>query len=166
PTMSNINLFVNDKNTNLAKSGDTLRIVADVEDPSGVDKVDVWVRDWPYTGRQITSGQMSHVEGNTYEFEFTLPDTYSNGNPINETIDGNYFNFRPYDTKGNSTIGWRNNFTVDNTAPTLVLTDDGNPRKPITDGAIVNPENLGGKEIRFAKESLTDVLYVNNTKIN
>lgn len=118
PVMTNINMFVNGVDSNLAKAGDTIRVVADVTDDNGVEKVQIWVRDFPYTGQQITSGEMTLVSGNTYEFVFTLPANYQSGTPIQQTFEGNYFNFRPYDTLGNSFIGNRNNFTVDNTKPT------------------------------------------------
>ncbi len=118
PTMSNIKMFVNGTEAWSAKAGDTIRIEADAQDTfSGMDRVQIWVRDWPYTGQQITSGNMTYVSGDTYSFEFVLPDTYTNSVTLNESDAGNYFNFLPWDNAGNSVIGYRHNFTADLTAP-------------------------------------------------
>ncbi|MCD8484018.1 fibronectin type III domain-containing protein [Candidatus Woesebacteria bacterium] len=124
PTMSNIKMFVNGAEKSIAKAGDTIRIEADAQDNlSGIDRVQIWVRDWPYTGQQITAGEMTHISGDTYAFEFTLPATYSNSVALNQTNLGNYFNFRPWDNAGNSVIGYRNNFTADLTGPTITVKD-------------------------------------------
>lgn len=60
--------------------------------------------------------------------------------------------------------------TIDSIVPTFTLTDDGSPRVPIANGSIINPAKLGdidsnGNTIRFAKESTTDTLYVNDAPI-
>ncbi|HRQ86560.1 MAG TPA: hypothetical protein PLY16_00445, partial [Candidatus Saccharibacteria bacterium] len=75
------------------------------------------------------------------------------------------------DNAGNSRSTAKTNITIDNTIPTFTLTDDGDPRQVILDGAVINPAYLGDKDsngdtIRFAKESASDTLYVNGVKIN
>ncbi|MEX2398841.1 MAG: Ig-like domain-containing protein [Candidatus Saccharimonadales bacterium] len=119
PAMSDITMFVNGTESELAKSGDEIRIEATVVDESGVNRVQIWVRNFPYTGEQLTSGEMTNVSGSLYEFVFTLPETYESGGDINEEFEGNYFNFRPTDSIGNNYIGSRENFTIDNTAPNI-----------------------------------------------
>lgn len=120
PTMSNIKMFVNGEESELTKSGDTIRITAEVTDEySDLDKVQIWVREYPWdpNNNELISGQMSLVSGDLWEFIFVVPATYKDGDALNENFEGNYFNFRPYDVLGNSHIGWRENFTIDNTAP-------------------------------------------------
>jgi hypothetical protein len=124
PTMSNIKMFVNGVEGNEAKVGDTVKIVADVLDNlTGVDKIQIWVRHYPWDGRQITSGELMNVSGDTYEFTFEVPLTYQDGSDIDTAFEANYFNFRPWDNVSNSHIGWRHNFTVisDATPPTTTL---------------------------------------------
>lgn len=117
PVMSNIKMYVNGNETTLAKSGDSVTIKADVTDPSNIDKIQIWVRNFANTSKQLTSGILTHGTGDSYSFTFIVPATYQDGSAINENVDGNYFNFRPYDTLGNSVIAYRNNFTIDNTKP-------------------------------------------------
>lgn len=128
PQISNVNMYVNGVDTDLAKPGDTVRIVADVIDEvSGVDRVQLWVREYPWNpnNNQLTSGWMTNVSGDTFEFVFTLPYFYQDGDDLNESFEGNYFNFRPYDNAGNSLIGYRDNFTIDATAPVVEITTPG-----------------------------------------
>lgn len=87
------------------------------------------------------------------------------------TPDGNYYvQIGGRDTAGNWTVNAVRYITVDRTIPTFALTDDGSTRKPIMDGAVINPALLGdhdhdGNTIRFTKESATDTLYVNGQPI-
>jgi hypothetical protein len=124
PIILDTKMFV-DKNgsweeTSLTKSGDEVRVLIEVEDDlTGVEKVQIWVRDNPYTGEQLASGTMTKLDDTHFEFTYTVPNTYQSGNPINETLNGNYFNFRPWDILGNSDIGWSQKFTIDNTTPTI-----------------------------------------------
>jgi len=120
PTLSNIKMFVNGQESRLTKAGDSVRITADVtDDYSDIDKVEIWVREYPWdpNHNELNYGQMTLVAGDTYEFVFTVPVSYKDGDPLNEAENGNYFNFRPYDIAGNSQIGWRENFTIDNSGP-------------------------------------------------
>jgi len=128
PAMSNIKMKVDGTETYTPKVGDNVTISATVTDAlSPVDKVQIWVRAYPYTGEQITSGEMVNTAGNTWEFNFTMPDNYASTNPISENLLANYFNFRPWDTTGNSTIGNTTKFTFVNppSVPELVSPADG-----------------------------------------
>jgi hypothetical protein len=105
----------------LTKSGDEVKVWIEVEDEyADIDRVQIWIREYPWNpnNNELISGNMVMVDSTHYEFIYTVPDTYKDGDSINETFEGNYFNFRPWDTLGNSHIGWRDNFTIDNTAPT------------------------------------------------
>jgi hypothetical protein len=125
PEMTNIKMFVNGVESDTAEEGDTIKITAEVTDNLvGVNRVQIWVRHYPWDGRQITSGEMTYVSGDIYEFEFTLPATYQDGTDLDETDLANYFNFRPWDNLDNSHINWRNNFTA-------VLADVTPPDAPI-----------------------------------
>lgn len=126
PTILDTKMFV-DKNgswqeTSLTKSGDEVRVLIEVKDDlTEVEKVQIWVREFPWSPNhnELISGNMTKVDNTHFEFIYTVPDTYKDGDPINEAFEGNYFNFRPYDILGNSHIGWRKNFTIDNTAPNV-----------------------------------------------
>jgi len=106
----------------LAKSGDKVKVSIEVEDAlTEVDKVEIWVREnpWDPNHNELVYGYMTKDEDDPthFEFTYTVPDTYKNGDLINQFFEGNYFNFKPYDILGNSYIGWRKNFTIDNTPP-------------------------------------------------
>ena len=125
PNMSNIQMYVNGTLSDMAKPGDTVKITADVIDATtSVDKVQVWVREYPWSPNQnqLSAGNMTYVSGDMWEYEYVVPTTYVDGDALNQSIDGNYFNFRPYDSAGNSHIGWRENFTIDATRPVLSVT--------------------------------------------
>jgi len=120
PDMSEIKMFVNGSESKLTKPGDEVKIQAKVEDLSGVEKVQIWVREYPWNpnNNELISGILTQVgDSDIWEFIYTVPDTYKDGDKLNQEENGNYFNFRPYDKIGNSHIGWRDNFTIDNTAP-------------------------------------------------
>ncbi len=109
------------KESSLTKSGDNVKIAIEVEDAlTEVEKVQLWIREnpWNLNNNELISGTMNKVDGTHFEFIYTVPSTYKNGDPINENFEGNYFNFRPWDSLGNSHIGWSMKFTIDNTAPT------------------------------------------------
>lgn len=120
PEMSDITMFVNEVETSLSKPGDEVKVQALVTDVSGIDKVQIWVREYPWSpnNNQLIAGEMTLISGDLWEYVFTIPGTYQDGDSLNQEIDGNYFNFRPYDNIGNSHIGWRQNFTIDATRPT------------------------------------------------
>lgn len=104
----------------LAKSGDEVKVWVEVEDEFvDVDRVQIWIREYPWNpnNNELTSGNMTMIDPTHFEFIYTVPEYYKDGDPINEAFEGNYFNFRPWDTLGNSHIGWRDSFTIDNTAP-------------------------------------------------
>jgi hypothetical protein len=124
PTILNTKMFVwrnnNWEEDYLAKSGDEVKVWIEVEDElTEVDKVEIWIREYPWdpNNNELISGYMTEVDPTHFEFVYIVPDTYKNGDPINQSFEGNYFNFRPYDILGNSYIGWRKNFTIDNTSP-------------------------------------------------
>jgi len=128
PTMNNIKMLVNGTENNTAKVGDSVTISATVTDlTSPIEKVQLWIIAYPYTGEQITSGEMINTLGNTWEFTFTMPENYQSGNPINENLLANYFNFRPYDMAQNSIIGYTTKFTFANppNIPTLLSPPNG-----------------------------------------
>ncbi len=166
PSLSNIVMYVNGVAKKFARPGDIVRITVDAVDAaSGIDKIQLWVRDWPYTGKQITAGNMTHVSGDTYEFVFTLPSTYSDGSPINQTFEGNYFNFRPYDTAGNSHIGWRTNFTVDNVRPTITVNTLHNSINP-TVLSVTAADNLRLNQVTGHVYNETNTTLIKNCSIN
>jgi hypothetical protein len=122
PTLSDIKMYVNGSESRLTNPGDEVTIQATVEDLSGVDKVQIWVREYPWNPNNngLTSGLLSKVgSSDVWEFTYTVPESYKDGDDLNEELNGNYFNFRPYDSLGNSQIGWRENFTIDKSAPTM-----------------------------------------------
>jgi hypothetical protein len=124
PEMSDIKMFVNGNEATLSKSGDEVKVQATISDVSGVDKAQIWVREFPWSpnNNQLIAGEMTNIGGDVWEYIFTVSTTYQDGDAINQEIDGNYFNFRPFDSVGNSHIGWRENFTIDNINPVTTLT--------------------------------------------
>ena len=128
PVITETKMFVNGVESWLVKPGDSVRIeVNAVDNLSPVDKIQLWVREYvsPYSN-ELSSGLMSHVSGDTWEYTYAVPTTYNNGNSLNEGFEANYFNFRPYDTLGNNHIGWRHNFTIDATDPVVDITSHTN----------------------------------------
>jgi hypothetical protein len=134
PVVNESKMYVNGVLSDLGKSGDTIRIDAYITDEhSSVEKVKIWVREFPWdpNKNELISGSMTHVESDLWTYEFTIPSTYKDGDPINELFEGNYYDFKTWDSVGNSKRGWRDNFTVDNTAPIVNI---DNP----LDGAYLN----------------------------
>jgi hypothetical protein len=124
PQIENTVMYVNGVESRLVKPGDVIKISTQVNDNlSNIDKVQIWVREYPWSPshNELISGNMNNPSSNVWEFEFVVPDNYKDGDILNEDFEGNYFNFRPYDAVGNSHIGWRENFTIDNTAPELSI---------------------------------------------
>lgn len=126
-----------------------------------------------------TAANKNQVWPDSGGFVRTIPNYNGSGRlgnstpvPDNDLPDGEYYwQVRYTDAAGNKGPWAMWSFTIDSTIPTFTLTDDGNPRTPILDGAVINPTKLGDKDsngdtIRFAKESASDVLYVNGSKIN
>lgn len=124
PTISNINMYVNGEESRLAKSGDTIKVSVEAQDPAGVEKIQLWFRNSKPSRELLKTGYMDYdVEKDLYIFEFEVPDTYDNGVSINEEDRGNYFTFRTYDSLGN--YGYRGGatyFTIDNILPSSVIT--------------------------------------------
>jgi len=128
PTMSDIKMLVNGIENDTAKVGDSVTISATSTDlTSPIEKIELWVRKYPYSGEQITSGQMTNTSGNTWKFTFTMPENYQSGNPIDENLLANYFNFRPYDMAQNNVIVYTTKFTFANppNIPTLLSPPNG-----------------------------------------
>jgi len=154
PTILNSKMYVDENGdwgeSYLTKSGDKVKIAIEVKDAlTEVDKVQLWIREnpWNPNNNELMSGTMTKVDDTHFEFIYTVPFTYKDGDPINENFEGNYFNFRPYDTLGNSHIGWSRKFTIDNTAPVVALTSPSDnyytnqtsvPQKWSTDATDVN----------------------------
>lgn len=127
PTISNIKMYVNGEESKLAKSGDTIKVSVEAQDPAGVEKIQLWFRNSELTRELLKTGYMAHDgENDLYTFEFEVPSTYANGVSINEVDNGNYFTFRTYDSLGN--YGYRGGatyFTIDNTLPSSIITTYG-----------------------------------------
>jgi hypothetical protein len=117
-TISNTKMFVNgiESPSYECEIGDTVKFQLEASAIAGVDRIQIWVREEPYDGSTITSGEYTLVSGDiyngVYEFEFVVPAQYTDLTDIKIGLDGNYYNIIPYDNNGDSNIGWKETFTV------------------------------------------------------
>lgn len=120
PNLTATRIYVNDSPSTLAKPGDTIRLEAEyIDNLNGIERIRVRARDSADTANhRFFEVDMNRLSANTFAYEFTVPTTYLNGDPVNESIDANFFRFSAYDEVGNWS-GWstREYFTIDATAP-------------------------------------------------